>query len=372
MTPYALSLVVPGLVLSGSVLIYLGLPVTGVLLPMGVIYFLTPLLNGLDPKPGRAVTTGRLGQPHPGHPSLDELATPSTRPTGSAGHELGQSQWLLIAAVPIQIGTLAVGIHTAQMLSGPLLLITWAIAVGLCAALYAINVAHELMHANRQWQRDLARILLASVCFPTFIAVHLRIHHRFVGTDDDFQSAPRGQSLYQFWWSALRGHIRIARSALQATHPDRREVVTTALGAVLLLTVVAVLWGGIGVLVFLVQSIAAVLKLEAVNYLQHYGLRRNSLDNRLERVNYHHTWSQNHRLTNHALFNLMHHADHHVHPDRAYAVLEHRPMSPAYPWDFSIMFMVAAWPWLFRAVVHPVLDGTAHTPSPLTHQFGEQ
>ncbi|MCH9673870.1 MAG: alkane 1-monooxygenase [Gammaproteobacteria bacterium] len=327
---YFLTYLVPGMVLVGSALILVGSPWLGVTLPLLVIYLLTPGLNAL-----------RNRQPRHHAPS-----TVTAR----------QRNALLLPALPMQLVVLGFAIYAASLLPNPGLIFVWILSTGICSALFAVNVAHELMHSRHTRDRWLATGLLAAVCFPTFLGVHLAVHHRYVGTERDFQSAQLGQSLYRFWFGALVGHVRYFVETVTATTRARHQILVCAMVVVSFVLVCATLGGWLAVGFFLAQGLVAILKLEAVNYLQHYGLAR-GVDGhgRIERVKHCHAWSQSSSLTNWALLNLMHHADHHVHPDREFFALCEESDSPQYPMDFSLMFIVAAIPSLFRAIVHPRL-----------------
>ena len=59
-------------------------------------------------------------------------------------------------------------------------------------------------------------------------------------------------------------------------------------------------------------AFGAVFYLEAINYLEHYGLMRKKLANgEYEKVTILHSWNAPHRFTNYLLFKLQRHSDHH-------------------------------------------------------------
>lgn len=92
----------------------------------------------------------------------------------------------------------------------------YLLSTGFIGAFFAINVAHELIHRKQRLDRLFGGILLSTVGFGVFKIVHLRIHHRHVGTPLDFATAPRGQSLYRFWWQSLIGTLAPAITAMKA------------------------------------------------------------------------------------------------------------------------------------------------------------
>ena len=56
-----------------------------------------------------------------------------------------------------------------------------------------------------------------------------------------------------------------------------------------------------------------------VNYVEHYGLERNKVnEHRYERVMPHHSWNSDHPLGRLMLFELTRHSDHHHQPAKPY------------------------------------------------------
>ena len=66
-----------------------------------------------------------------------------------------------------------------------------------------------------------------------------------------------------------------------------------------------VVGGGWGITLFFIQALVAVLHLEVVNYIEHYGLSRKKIsDNKYEPTRPHHSWNANHAASNLLLINL--------------------------------------------------------------------
>jgi alkane 1-monooxygenase len=83
--------------------------------------------------------------------------------------------------------------------------------------------------------------------------------------------------------------------------------------------------------------------LEAVNYLEHYGLRRQKLaDGRYERVRASHSWNSNTIVANVCLFHLQRHSDHHAHPLRRYQTLRHADEAPQLPSGYATLMLIAS------------------------------
>jgi alkane 1-monooxygenase len=124
-----------------------------------------------------------------------------------------------------------------------------------------------------------------------------------------------------------------------------------AMTVVLWATLVALF--GVGVLPYLLlQAVLAFSLLEAVNYLEHYGLLRQSLPNgRFERVTPRHSWNNNHLTTNLFLYHLQRHSDHHANPTRRYQALRHFEDSPQLPAGYAAMIVLCYFPPLWRRVM---------------------
>ena len=116
-------------------------------------------------------------------------------------------------------------------------------------------------------------------------------------------------------------------------------------------------WGPRAVLCFALQALVAVLLFESVNYLEHYGLerRKDARTSRYERVQPQHSWDSTARFTNHILIKLQRHADHHAHAGKRFQTLQAYEESPQLPSGYATMILLAFFPPLWRAVMHPRL-----------------
>jgi alkane 1-monooxygenase len=230
----------------------------------------------------------------------------------------------------------------------------------------AINTAHELGHTRAQVEKWLSKIALAQTCYGHFFVEHNRGHHVWVATGDDPASARMGESLYSFIARSVMGGLRSAWS-LEHRRFTRRgkspwtfknDVLNAWLMSVALLALLIV-WFGVGVAPWLLgQAIIGFCMLEAVNYIEHYGLRRQKqLDGRYEPVRPSHSWNSDTVIANAFLFHLQRHSDHHAHPLRRYQALCHADEAPQLPAGYATMMALAIFPPLWRRVMDPrVLD----------------
>lgn len=247
-----------------------------------------------------------------------------------------------------------------------------------------INVAHELIHRSSAVARFHANMALASVCYLHWGLEHVHGHHRHVATPHDPATSRRGQTLYAFWWQSLVGGYRSAwqiEAGLLAKEGKKvwsfqNSMFGFALWPVLLCVALvgtfSLLQAG-GMLqadanlwlipaFFVVQSLVAILLLESVNYIEHYGIVRAQLATkpgqpvRYERVNPLHSWNASQIASNWVLFQLQRHSDHHTYAARPYQVLRHFDESPQLPHGYALMILIATLPPLWFRVMDPRLD----------------
>ena len=239
------------------------------------------------------------------------------------------------------------------------------VTVGLIGGL-AINAAHELGHTREQSERRLSKIALAQTCYGHFYVEHNRGHHVRVATAEDPASARFGESLYAFIPRSVIGSLRSAWSLeaarLSGMGKSRwtrcNDVLSAWLLTIGLFTVLSV-WFRPVVLPWLIgQAIVGFCLLEVVNYIEHYGLRRQKLPSgRYERVRPTHSWNSSTVITSVLLFHLQRHSDHHANPLRNYQILRHVDEAPQLPSGYSAMVLLALLPPMWRRVMDPrVLD----------------
>jgi len=272
----------------------------------------------------------------------------------------------LILWVPAQLALLSWAIlrlgHT-PLSAGAFL--ASAAAVGLVTGGIGITVAHEWMHRSTRWERGLAEILLVSVTYPHFSIEHVFGHHKNVATPLDPASSRRGESVYAFLPRTLLGSLQSAWAIERARRQRlgigwfslRNAFLRYALELGLVLALVAYAGGPLGLLFFAAQSAVAVLLLETINYVEHYGLSRRELEpGKYERVRPWHSWNASQRLTNWLLLNLQRHSDHHYLASRPYHQLRHYEEVPQLPAGYAAMIWLALIPPLWRRVMDPRVE----------------
>ncbi len=258
----------------------------------------------------------------------------------------------------------------------PLQLAAIALSLGLLSGL-GINVAHELMHRIGRVERALAEVLMTMALYTHFCVEHVLGHHKHVSTPQDPASSRLGESVYAYLPRTLIGGLRsawrietarVARVKVAGSWRDRR--VRYAVGQVAAVVVAGLLGGGIGVAVFVAQAIVAMLLLETINFIEHYGLvRREVRPGVYERCLPEHSWNASERVTNWVLFHLQRHADHHHVASRPFFALRHVDDSPQMPTGYAGMILLALVPPLWRTVMdHRVHAWRARESTQLTDE----
>jgi alkane 1-monooxygenase len=298
-------------------------------------------------------------------PILDHLLpTDSSNPPEEVVPQLEKDAYyrvLTYLTVPIHYFTL---IYTAYVIGTQNLpwhaLLGLALSVGVVNGL-AINTGHELGHKKTTLERWLAKIVLAVVGYGHFLIEHNRGHHVDVATPIDPASAKMGQSIYAFasWeipnavrraWASEKA--RLAKSGRGPWTLDN-EVLQPALITSILYVGLIVAFGWIMLPFLFLQALWGWFGiLTSANYVEHYGLLRQKLENgRYERCQPHHSWNSNRIMSNLILFNLQRHSDHHANAARRYQSLRNFDNLPELPSGYPLMFGIALIPPLWFAIM---------------------
>jgi alkane 1-monooxygenase len=275
-------------------------------------------------------------------------------------------RWVTYLFLPLQAVALVVGCWLIARHGGLGIIDRIGIAVTMGSINgVAINTSHELGHKKQHRERWLARFALAPTFYGHFFIEHNRGHHVRVATPDDPASSRLGETFWEFLPRTVVGSVRSAWGLEQARlRRMGRATVSPRNDLLSAWAMLVVLWGaliaafGVALLPYLaVQAVFGFALLEAVNYLEHYGLVRQQLPNgRWERVSPRHSWNNNNTVTNLFLYHLQRHSDHHANPTRRYQALRHFEESPQLPSGYATMIVLCYFPPLWRRVMdHRVL-----------------
>ncbi len=300
-------------------------------------------------------------------PVLDHLFPPdASNPPPAVVPQLEADLYyrvLTYLTVPIHYFTLVYAAYVAGTQNLPWhALIGLALSVGVVNGL-AINTGHELGHKTNKLERWLAKIVLAVVGYGHFLIEHNRGHHVDVATPTDPASSKMGETIYGFAVTEISGAIRRAwasekaRLALSGRGPWTlaNEVLQPLLITAVLYSTLIYAFGWLMLPFLFLQAFWGWFGiLTSANYIEHYGLLREKLENgRYEHCKPHHSWNSNHVMSNLILFNLQRHSDHHANPNRRYQSLRSFDDLPELPSGYPLMFAVALIPPLWFAVMDP-------------------
>lgn len=213
------------------------------------------------------------------------------------------------------------------------------------AAISGLIAAHELIHRRSRPLRALGRVLLLLCCYEHFATEHIRGHHRRAGQMTDPATARLGETYAQFWRRTVPAQFLSAwrlesqRLRLASTLNWRwlyHRVLQGVVAEVGLLGAIGIGFGPVALAAFALQALMAVRNLEAINYVQHWGLERLAGSSRPQDA-----WRTDTWCSTYLLLGLAHHAHHHRRPGLRYYRLKDSPSAPKLPCGyFALMFMV--------------------------------
>ena len=225
-------------------------------------------------------------------------------------------------------------------------LVTAALSTGLSAAASAIVTAHEMGHKKPKSPGYLlARLIMFSVNYTHFTTEHNHNHHKWVATDSDPASAREQDGLWVFWLKTIPGqflssarvHNRKGRTGIR--NPSYQWLV---IQAVTLVLVSALPFGVIMVIGWLGLSGIAILTLEYVNYIRHWGLRRGPNERQTEM----HSWNTEARWSRWSLLELTRHSHHHLRAGTPFWQLRPNRAAPELPAGYYACW----WPCLIPPI----------------------
>lgn len=224
-------------------------------------------------------------------------------------------------------------------------------------------IGHELMHDTKSRLSIFISRVLLSFCFHSQAVIdHVYFHHRNVGFLGDTSTCPRGMNVWIFivraFYLGNRNSHAFERKRLKDKNTFVRLIANRtfhgyALSGILVLSVFSLAGSG-GVLAFIASSAVAIVAIEAVNYVTHYGLVR------IEGtpVSPHHSWNSMTTVTTSVLLNLPRHSHHHFSASVPYWKLEPpKPgTAPTLPLGSIICATLALFPPLFYRLIAESLE----------------
>jgi alkane 1-monooxygenase len=219
--------------------------------------------------------------------------------------------WEYVNAIPITESTI-LGFAIQSGITGNQL-IGACLSSGIFAGI-GIIYGHELAH-TKGFSFVIARWMMALSGKAHFCYAHVYNHHLELGHKDDPATAPRGRSIYahlplsglgqsKFLFNMEKQRLnRLDKSFLTWENRWIR-------GYMMSLPTVLLFWfagGWIGIAALGALWLVANFELEALNYLEHYGLIRE----KGQPIDYRHSWDNNTAFTSWFFIEIGRQADHH-------------------------------------------------------------
>lgn len=269
---------------------------------------------------------------------------------------------MLYLNVPIVYGSLLFTLYKITHADLSLFeIIGMTISLGIIIGANGINVAHELGHRANLLERILGKILLIPSHYTHFFIEHNHGHHLHVATQEDPSTAKYNQNLYAFWYQTITGTYskawKIQKNLNQMENRSwfavKSDMFWFTLIQISYLLLIYYFFGNVGFTLAILAGIIGFLLLETINYIEHYGLKRNQLaSGRFERVSEKHSWNSNHVLGRIMLYELTRHSDHHYKSQKKYQILEYHDVSPQMPYGYPTSIVLSFFPPLWFAVMN--------------------
>lgn len=155
---------------------------------------------------------------------------------------------------------------------------------------------------------------MSKLYYTHFTYHHLYRHHYEVATPMDPSTSKKGENVYKFI-------VRCITYSWLGVYNDEKKQGKTFFANYAVLSIFASLGFMLAIYCFYnlqalvlhsMMAFGSVIYLEAINYIEHYGLERKLLPNgEYEKVTILHSWNAPHRFTNYFFFKLQRHSDHH-------------------------------------------------------------
>lgn len=276
--------------------------------------------------------------------------------------------WLLYFYVALQTFNMVFSLWMATGLPlGHIKFFTHSMSLGMTAAV-SVSISHELFHKFLDpIDSFLGKWVLNTHMYNHFWIAHVFNHHKDVATPNDPATARRNQTLYSFWLqSSIGGYINawkneleiMERKGINFWQVNKNRMLKYLFLNMWTILTINMFFGWRIVLSFVIQCIVASFFIEAVNYMEHYGLLREKMEDsdRYGPVTHAHSWDAPFRLTSFVYLNILMHSDHHSYPTKEYNLLQMKDTSPKLPYTYSTMILLSMCPPLFFGCIHPILD----------------
>ena len=238
----------------------------------------------------------------------------------------------------------------------------YVFAGGLLVGSAATVPGHELVpHKKKRLDWFMGNWMMAFTWDSAFAIEHVQGHHKNVGLSSDPATAKRGEGFYNFF---IRSSLQENRDAwqIEGARLKKRgqyflsyhnQLIQGYARSALITAIIFLISGWNGVFMLLGMAVFAKLFLEAVNYMEHYGLVRVPGTP----VALHHSWNTNKLVSSLLLYNLTRHSHHHEQGSFEFWKLRPKANAPEMPYGYlSTLYLVVFFPWLYRRMMEPKLE----------------
>ena len=255
------------------------------------------------------------------------------------------------SGVPVEMGTL-LGVLPMQFGITGVELLGAALSTGIFAGI-GIIYGHELSH-TKGFSFVISRLMMGLSGSAHFAYAHVYNHHLELAHQDDPATSPRGRSIYKHFWLSHMGQskflyrmeqTRLAKLGKPFISLENRWIRGYLMS---LPTIVLFAWAGgfVGVAaMFLVWAISN-FELEALNYMEHYGLIRE----KGQPIDYRHSWDNSNLFSAWFFIEIGRQGDHHDRGETHFWELD-EVGSPDGQWGYFTEFVVALIPPLYHSVM---------------------
>jgi hypothetical protein len=252
---------------------------------------------------------------------------------------------------PIETGTLF-GVLPMQSGITGLELVGASISTGIFAGI-GIIYGHELSH-TKGFSFVISRLMMGLSGSSHFSYAHVYNHHLELAHEDDPATSPRGRTIYRHFWLSHMGQskflykmeqTRLAKLGKSFISLENRWIRGYLMS---LPTMVLFTWAGgpVGIAcMFLVWTISN-FELEALNYMEHYGLIRE----KGQPIDYRHSWDNANLFSAWFFIEIGRQGDHHDRGETHFWELD-EVGSPDGRWGYFTEFVVALIPPLYHSVM---------------------
>jgi alkane 1-monooxygenase len=210
-------------------------------------------------------------------------------------------------------------------------------------------VAHEMIHEQNSLDRFLGNLLDSSVGYVHFSEAHLN-HHATNGHYFDSDAATPGTSIYRYTCNRYLISLSVAweyeKKRLKHIHASwfDNRLLRKALIPVGIATAFYAFGGITGLVIYLFQIAGAIFTVQAITYLQHWGLSEMKTP---AMADFGFSWDDGCWLQACLTLNIAFHGQHHLKISRRYYELELVKGGLRLPAGYPIMFMIALFPSFF-------------------------